>query len=137
MSKAKVRNTLITAVICSVIVGNTPQASADLGTASDFVRDNWDAIVTNYWSPYWKQVWYGNLSSQETRDTRRQYQSRANGILLNRCIEKFDSTFLVSAGNKVLNRWQFSSRSASNGGTDCFIRFPNRMADEFERRLRK
>jgi hypothetical protein len=111
-------------------------AQASWADAGQFLNDNWGALVSNLWSPWNKQVYMTSLSPQETRDVQRQYQSRADGVLNARCIDRVADTYYTGWRNtaiKTAYRWVVASR-IENGQTNCYMRMPNAHADAFIKR---
>lgn len=97
----------------------------------------YNIIVSNLWSPWFKQVFMTNLSPQETQDVANQYRSRAGGILNDRCVNKTADMYLGNDGwllKNTTNRWIVASTRVENGQANCYNRIPNRIADEFMRR---
>lgn len=135
--KNKIFFTLITlgAIAISPIAHIKP-AQASLSDAAKFLDDNWGSIVSNAWSPFNKQVFMTNLSSQETKSVQEQYRSRANGVLTDRCINKVADTYYTGWRKNAIKtayRWTIAMR-VENGVANCYQRMPNRNADNFMRR---
>jgi hypothetical protein len=137
--KKAVSATAITAVIAvtsnSLIA--TPAHASSVSESGQFLKENWHIIVSNLWSPWFKQVFMTNLSPQETQDVANQYRSRAGGVLHDRCVNKTADMYLGNDGwllKNTTNRWVVASTRVENGQANCYIRLHNRIADEFIRR---
>lgn len=115
---------------------NTKPAQASMSDAVKFVNDNWGSIVSNLWSPWNKQVFMLSHSSQEVESTKKQYVSRAEGVLTDRCINKVADQYYTGWRNnavKTAYRWTIAMR-IENGVGNCYQRMPNQKADDFMRK---
>lgn len=112
-----------------------PAQAGSVSEAVQFLQDNWGVIVSNAWSPWNKQVFMTNLSSQETSDVQNQYRSRADGVLTDRCINKTADMYWRGWQNtaaKTTHRWMFAMR-VENGQANCYQRMASWNADSFIR----
>ncbi|QXE26174.1 hypothetical protein B6N60_04905 [Richelia sinica FACHB-800] len=124
------------AVLTTGLTISQRPAQASWSDATNFLNNNWGAIVSNLWSPWNKQVFMTNLSPQETRDVQNQYRSRADGVLFDRCVNKVADTYYTGWRNgaiKTAYRWTISMR-VENGQANCYQRMTNNNADDFMRR---
>ncbi len=128
---------LSTTTVLSLTSINTQSAQAvSLSEAANFLNDNWNAIVSNLWTPWNKQVFMTNLSPQETQAVQNQYRSRADGVLVDRCVNKVADTYYTGWRNgaiKTAMRWTIAMR-VENGQANCYERMPNQYADAFMRK---
>ncbi|MBW4598015.1 MAG: hypothetical protein KME46_35220 [Brasilonema angustatum HA4187-MV1] len=120
--------------MCIFYSGKTSASDlSDLTEIGKLIQENWVAIVSNFWSPNFKQVYMEELSPQETNDVRNQYRDRADGVLNDRCIDKIIKTYnfdnVSATASKTTNRFLFASR-VEDGKTNCYLRMPNEYADK-------
>ncbi len=73
--------------LISISIGGEP-AQAWFSDAAKLFRDNFGTAVQLLWSPYNKQVYMTELSQQEVNAIGEQYRDRADGVLLERAIER-------------------------------------------------
>ena len=115
----------------------TPVHAGSVSEAAQLLKDNWGLLVANRWSPWNKQVYMTSISHQETQDVIEQYQSRAGGILHDRCVNKIADLYFGDKGwmlKNTTNRWVAVATRMENGQVNCFQRIPNQIADDFIRR---
>lgn len=122
------------AISAAGIISNPSSANAgSISDAAQVLSNNFDALVSNVWSPWNKQVYMTELSTQETRDVRNQHRSRADGVLNDRCINKVADMYYSGrrrTAMKTIQRWVFATRVEDNRAK-CFQRMPNKIADNF------
>ncbi len=126
---------ILTATSLVTTLTAKPAQAASVSEAVNFLANNWNAIVSNLWSPWNKQVFMTNLSPQETQAVQNQYRSRADGVLFDRCVNKVADTYYTGWRNgvvKTTNRWTIAMR-VENGQANCYQRMPNQYADTFMR----
>jgi hypothetical protein len=126
---------ILTATSVVTALTAKPAQAASISEAVNFLGNNWDAIVSNLWSPWNKQVFMTNLSPQETQAVQNQYRSRADGVLSDRCVNKVADTYYTGWRNgatKTAMRWTIAMR-VENGQANCYQRMPNQYADAFMR----
>jgi hypothetical protein len=115
-------------------VESQQKASAFWGEAVSILNSNFGAIVSLVWTPWNLQVYMTNLSPQETQAVRNQYQSRADGVLFDRCVNKVADTYYTGINNwsvKNPQRWTVASRVEGGGYTNCYQRMPDWLGREF------
>lgn len=126
---------ILTATSVVTTLTAKPAQAASMSEAVNFLSSNWNAIVSNLWSPWNKQVFMTNLSPQETQAVQNQYRSRADGVLADRCVNKVADTYYTDWRNgavKTAYRWTIAMR-VENGRANCYQRMPNQNADAFMR----
>jgi len=134
----KFKKFLLVSSVFSMCIFHGGKASAsDAAEIGKLIADNWGAIVSNLWSPNFKQVYLEELSPQETDGVRNEYRDRADGVLNDRCIDKIARVYrfdgVMTTAVKTTNRWMFASR-VENGKTNCYMRTPNAYADKIKQR---
>ncbi|MDK2408584.1 hypothetical protein QHH11_09910 [Aphanizomenon sp. PH219] len=120
--------------VTSASLTATP-AHAGISEAGGVLKDYWGAIVSNVWSPWFKQVYMTSISPQETESVKLEYQSRAGGVLNDRCVNKVADVYLGRDGwmlKNTPNRWTIASTRVENGQANCYNRMPNWVADRFK-----
>lgn len=138
-AKRSIKTALFSAAAALALTGGTPQpAQASLGEAIRLLENHWGWFVSVAWSPHNRQVYMTSLSRQETEAIQRQFQSRANGVLMQRCVDRTSDTYW-RRGSPSHTRmrtlyWSMHAARIENGQTNCYLRMPNDFADQFIRR---
>ena len=89
-------------------IQSSQPANAFVAEAITVLQSSWGDIVAVAWTPWNLQVYMTNLSPQETQSVVNQYQSRASGVLFDRCVNKSSDMYYTGFRNgamKTSNRW--------------------------------